>query len=95
MICLDRSRKKLIRVGLLLASAIGLPACGVTRPNLFSPGNLDTQRARAVMFDPYSDVDIGPEVVGGRPRQFQRPLPQADRNELVQQTQMPLFPAPR
>ena len=71
-------------------TALVLSGCHVAPPNLLSPGDLTQQRTRAVMFDQYSDVDIGPEVVGGRPREFQHPLPQADRNDLVQQLQTPL-----
>ena len=45
-------------------------------------GSEEVQKARAVYFDPYPLNDIGPEVVGGRPRGFQNPLPEANRNEL-------------
>jgi hypothetical protein len=45
-------------------------------------GSSEQQKARAVYFDPYPLNDIGPEVVGGRPRGFQNPLPEATRNEL-------------
>ncbi len=77
----------------LLALAVAIPACCVTKPNLTSPGTIEQQRFRSVMFDPYSDVDIGPEVVGGRPREFQRPLSQVDRNELVDRETTPFFPS--
>ncbi|MEQ1830693.1 MAG: hypothetical protein ABL921_32375 [Pirellula sp.] len=45
-------------------------------------GTVETQKARAVYFDPYPMNDIGPEVVGGRPRGFTNPLAEAHRNEL-------------
>jgi hypothetical protein len=45
-------------------------------------GSVEIQKARAVYFDPYPLNDIGPEVVGGRPRGFMNPLPEAHRNEL-------------
>lgn len=45
-------------------------------------GDMATQKARAVYFDPYPLNDIGPEVVGGRPRGFMNPLAEAQRNEL-------------
>jgi hypothetical protein len=48
----------------------------------YGQGSVDRQKARAVYFDPYPLNDIGPEVVGGRPRGFQSPLPEANRNEL-------------
>jgi len=48
----------------------------------YGQGSEDRQKARAVYFDPYPLNDIGPEVVGGRPRGFMNPLPEANRNEL-------------
>jgi hypothetical protein len=45
-------------------------------------GDTTRQQARAVYFDPYPLNDIGPEVVGGRPRGFMNPLAEAHRNEL-------------
>jgi len=48
----------------------------------YGQGSVERQKARAVYFDPYPLNDIGPEVVGGRPRGFQNPLPEANRNEL-------------
>ncbi len=53
-------------------------------------GTIDRQKARAVLFDPFPLNDIGPEVVGGRPREFAQPLPEANRNELT--ARAPLYP---
>lgn len=39
------------------------------------------QQSRAILHDPYPDVDAGPDVVGARPRDFQQPLPPAVRNQ--------------
>jgi hypothetical protein len=50
-------------------------------------GSVDRQKARSVVFDPYPLNDIGPEVVGGRPRGFQQPLAEAKRNELQPQAE--------
>ena len=49
---------------------------------LFNPGNIYSQRLRATIHDPYSDQDLGPEVVGGRPRDYQQQLPEPVRNRL-------------
>ena len=87
----DQPARRRFAVSVAWLAALALSGCHVTPPSLLSPGDLTRQRTRAVMFDPYSDVDIGPEVVGGRPREFQRPLPQADRNDLVQQFQTPVL----
>ena len=59
-------------------------------------GTVDRQKARAVVHDPYPLNDIGPEVMGGRPRDFMTPLPEAKRNQLgsgVQPGYAPQFPS--
>ena len=54
--------------------------CRVTVPRLLQPpGHLYHQRLRATHFDPYADVDAGPEVAGGRPRSYERPRAQAEK----------------
>ena len=45
-------------------------------------GTVDRQNSRAVVHDPYPLNDIGPEVVGGRPRGYMNPLPEAKRNQI-------------
>lgn len=45
-------------------------------------GTVDRQNSRAVIHDPYPLNDIGPEVVGGRPRGYMDPLPEAKRNQI-------------
>jgi hypothetical protein len=53
----------------------------------FGFGTTDRQKARAADFDPYPLNDIGPEVLGGRPRGFFDPTPEPRRNELQAQAQ--------
>jgi len=62
----------------------GLPP-GMTRwgGGQYGQGTIERQKNRAVTFDPYPLNDIGPPVVGGRPREFANPLPEAQRNELT------------
>ena len=67
-------------LGLLLTCAVAATGCVSGRPNLAHPGNLNTQRFNAIMHDPYADPDLGPEVVGGRPRDFQKNLAEPVRN---------------
>ena len=47
-------------------------------PNLFHPGPAGFQRAVAEKYDPYPSPDAGPEIVGGRPLGYQRPLNDAE-----------------
>ncbi len=49
----------------------------------YGQGSIDRQKTRAVTFDPYPLNDIGPPIVGGRPREYSNPLPEAARNELT------------
>ncbi len=51
----------------------------------FGNSDIATQSERSKYFDPYPLNDIGPEVVGARPREFMSPLPEANRNELNRQ----------
>ncbi len=65
---------------------VGLWSClgceGLARPRWLSPGNLLYQRSRATVHDPYPQPDNAPEMVGVRPREYQRPLPEAVRNQV-------------
>ena len=47
-----------------------------------SPGTIEQQRLRATIHDPYPDPNAGPEVVGGRPREYANPLPEPVRNRI-------------
>jgi hypothetical protein len=44
------------------------------------PGTIQQQRLNASVHDPYVDNEAGPEVVGGRPRDYQKPWSEADRS---------------
>lgn len=51
----------------------------IQRPNWNNPGTLQQQRQQANVFDPFANNEVGPEIVGGRPRDFQRPINEAVR----------------
>jgi hypothetical protein len=66
-------------------------------PRLFSPGSAGHQRAEAIRHDPYPLPDVGPEVEGGRPREYQQPVPEPRRALLSSPRPVPagpLVPAP-
>lgn len=46
-------------------------------------GTIDRQKARAAVHDPYPLNDIGPEVVGGRPREYYNPQAEVVRSHAV------------
>jgi hypothetical protein len=50
-------------------------------PNLFDPGNAATQQYNAVLHDPFPATEVAPEIVGGRPREYARPVPEVVRGQ--------------
>jgi hypothetical protein len=74
----------------ILVGCKGTPA-GLSRwgGSQYGQGSVERQKNRAVTFDPFPLNDIGPPVVGGRPREFANPLPEAQRNELTARPRSP------
>jgi hypothetical protein len=68
------------RVWLLAVCYAFVSGCGYSRPLLGPPGPIYQQQQNASIHDPYALNDLGPEVVGGRPRDFQKPLAEPVRN---------------
>lgn len=67
---------------LILAMGLGsLAACSPTirYPRWQSPGTAPLQRYNAEQFDPYPLPDVGPAIVGGRPREYSVPVPEVTR----------------
>ncbi|MBC8352218.1 MAG: membrane or secreted protein [Planctomycetes bacterium] len=56
--------------------------CNTPRPLLAPPGPVRYQQNNASYHDPYADADLGPEVVGARPRDFQKPNAEPVRNRV-------------
>ncbi len=65
-----------------LASAALTGCQNSLQQNLQPPGTIWQQRNRAVQFDPYPIDHMGPPIVGGRPREFGKPLAEAYDNQL-------------
>jgi hypothetical protein len=63
---------------LMTVTCFTTPGCMMNRGR--PPGTVQQQRYQATLHDPYPDGDGGPEVVGGRPREFQKPLAEPVRN---------------
>ncbi len=84
----------------LLSLALAAPllvGCGpnVRKPKLFDPGNAATQRYDAIFHDPYPMPDVAPEIVGGRPRGYQAPVPEVARGRGLQPITPGVAPPPR
>ena len=61
-------------IGLMTVGCNSLDPNKFGMPNLGSPGTAETQRNRAVRFDPYPEPDVGPYTEGLRPRGYEKPL---------------------
>lgn len=69
--------------------------CKVARPSWWNPGSAPVQQQRAAVFDPYVDNDAGPDVVGGRPREFAKPRPEPVRSRPLPNTGYPYTAIPQ
>lgn len=79
---LRRTHKRFFSLLLLVPFVGCINAKLWSEDDSFGGRSVDSQRRRSVYYDPFPLNDIGPEVVGGRPRGFTDPLPEAKRNEL-------------
>ena len=70
-------RKCLPSITLIVLVAAG---CQTTdTPDWYDPGSTEYQQSSAQRFDPYPEPDTGPEVMGGRPREFSEPTAEPSR----------------
>ena len=70
--------RALVGGGFLLVAA----GCAEHQGKIARPGTIQQQRLRATIHDPYPDPDLGPDVDGGRPREYMQPLPEPVRNRI-------------
>ena len=63
-------------------------------PNWYSPGPVPYQRAEAIRHDPYPLNDVGPEIEGGRPREYQQPVNEVERARMAGTRPVALQPIP-
>jgi hypothetical protein len=75
---MHRSVTSNVVLALTLLIVSGCYSPYIRYPNFTHPGTAAEQRADAERFDPYPDPEAGPEVVGGRPPGFQRPLTETE-----------------
>lgn len=89
--------RTIILVAALATSLIGCaPEMASLRQSIAHPGPAAYQRAQAIQHDPYPLNDVGPEVVGGRPREYQIPVNEVERARLAapRPVGLPGAPAP-
>src|SRR6188474_217017 len=70
------------------------PEAAGLRQSFAHPGPAAYQRAQAIHHDPYVLNDVGPEVVGGRPREYMIPVNEVDRARMGTTPPIGLTPAP-
>jgi hypothetical protein len=70
-------------------------------PDFLHPGWAQHQRSEAIEHDPYVLNDVGPEVVGGRPREYLQPVNEVERARMnatppvaFQPVPVPSLPSP-
>lgn len=81
-------RGSLSLTGSLAVAIACCTGCGGARmPSLFHPGTAGQQQYEAIYHDPYPLNDVAPEIVGGRPREYQREVPQVTRGRLFRAPQ--------
>jgi hypothetical protein len=89
------NRRTTVTVALLATSLVGCaPEAAALRQSFAHPGPAAYQRAQAIQHDPYVLNDVGPEVVGGRPREYQIPLNEVERARLAATRPVGLTPMP-
>lgn len=76
---------------LVLVTMVGLAAgCrSLARPPWLHPGPTQYQRYNAIVHDPYPDPYTGPEALGTRPRDYDRPPSDSQRYPMIRGNQAP------
>ena len=88
-------RRTTIIVALMATSLAGCaPEMASLRQSFAHPGPAAYQRAQAIQHDPYVLNDVGPEVVGGRPREYMIPVNEVERARLAATPPAGLAPTP-
>src|SRR3954463_16522375 len=88
-------RRTIIIVALVGTSLAGCaPEAAGLRQSFAHPGPAAYQRQQAIQHDPYVLNDVGPEVVGGRPREYMIPVNEVDRARLAAPRPPGLTPIP-
>jgi|SRR3954470_15014772 hypothetical protein len=87
--------RTIVVVAILATSLSGCaPELAGLGQSIAHPGPAAYQRAQAIQHDPYVLNDVGPEVVGGRPREYQIPVNEVERARLAAPRPAGLAPVP-
>lgn len=61
-------------------ACLAMCGCRDLAPDVFRPGPAPYQRRQAELTDPYPEPDTGPDMVGARPRDYQKPAAEVTRS---------------
>lgn len=70
---------------LCCCAALIATGCMTQSANISMPGTIDVQRRRAIRLDPYPNQHIAPEIVGGRPRDYDMDRSETNRSKLLRE----------
>lgn len=76
---------RLLVATVVLSSLASIGCRGYRTPFNTPAGTFRQQRFEAVAHDPYPQDDLGPEVVGGRPRDYQKPVAEPVRDKMYRE----------
>jgi len=75
-----------LKITVLLLSSLGSIGCQHFQQQISKPrGEIRQQQYRAALFDPYSVTEVGTDLGGMRPPEFDRPLPEPVRDKYLGQ----------
>lgn len=75
---------RLMLLAAVVGGSVASSGCHL-RPEWGSPGDMNSQRARSMQHDPYPSNELGPPILGIRPRDYDQP-----RSEVTQLQANPL-----
>jgi hypothetical protein len=88
-------RRAIFAFSLIAMSLTGCaPELAKLQQSIAHPGTAAYQREQAIHHDPYVLNDVGPEVVGGRPREYMIPVNEVDRARMAATPPPGLTPVP-
>lgn len=83
-----------VRIAILILALAPVAGCrGTQQPSLSYPGSVDYQRHEAQIHDPFPDTAAGPELLGARPRDYDRPYTETRKTQTDRWLRSPWNPS--
>lgn len=71
--------RRFATIALLLGTLVAAGCRTTETPQFYTNRNAAEQQAVAQRFDPYPETDVGPQALGSRPRDYQKPVAEPSR----------------